>query len=247
MATELQFFDCNARIGRPTVYREGQVVTRDQLLAEMDYAGIQRALVHHSLASQWSPGEGNAQLLRELEGQDRLLPCFVGLPAATRELPPPDEFAAEVRRQHGAVRLSPKDHQYRLGDWAMGDTFAALETHHVPVIIDISQTDWDDLAGVLRAHSDLAVILLDTSYRVDRYLYPLWEEHESLYLETATYQVHRGIEAVCERFGYERLVFGTSLPDLAVGGPISQVVYAELSQQAKVAIAGGTLAGLLGL
>lgn len=247
MSAQLSFFDCNARIGRPMAWREGQITTRDELLAEMDYAGIERALVHHTLASQWSPAEGNAALLEEIEGQDRLLPCFVALPAATGELPAPAQFAAEVRARHGAVRLFPNDHQYRLADWCMAETLGALEARRVPVLVDINQTTWDDIAALLSAHPLMPVIVLDTYYRMDRCLYPLWERYANLYLETTTYQVHRGIEAVCARFGPGRLVFGTNLPHLETGGPIAQIMYAELGDEMKAAIAGGTLNRLLGL
>lgn len=247
MAAQIDFFDCNARIGRPTVWREGQIITKDELLAEMDYGGISHALVHHALASQWSPRDGNAALLAELEGEDRLLPCFVGLPAATQELAPPADFAAEVRERHGAVRLFPKDHQYRLTDWCMADALEALAAQRVPVLIDINQTDWNDVAAVLGAYDALPLIILDTYYRMDRYVYPLWEKHVNLYMETTTYQSHRGIESACQRFGHECLVFGTDLPNLEVGGPISQIMYAELPDEAKAAIAGATLRKLLGL
>lgn len=247
MPEALSYFDCNARIGRTMTYREGQITTADELLAEMDYAGIHRALVHHAWASQWSPAEGNAELLGQIAGQERLFPCLVALPEATGELAPPDEFAQQVRELHGAVRLFPRDHQFRLADWCMASMLCALEARGVPVLVDINQTDWAEVAAVLAAHPNLPLIVLDTYYRMDRYLYPLWERHPTLYAETTTYQVYRGIEAVCARFGHERLLFGTNLPSLEVGGPISQLMYAELSFEAKQAIAGGTLCRLLGL
>ncbi len=247
MPEALEFLDCNARLGRPTVCRAEQITTKDELLAEMDYAGISRALVHHALASQWSPREGNSALLEALAGEDRLLPCFVGLPSATGELPAPEEFAATVRAHHGAVRLFPKEHQYVLEGWSMGDTFEALAADGVPVLLDVSQVTWGDLAAILAAHPRLNLLLLDTYYRVDRYLYPLLERHPNLHLETTTYQVHRGIEAVCARFGPERLVFGTNLPHLETGGPISQIVYSDLPPEARAALAGGNLKRLLGL
>jgi len=244
---EIEFFDCNARIGHPTVYREGQVTTKAELLAEMDHAGIDCALVYHSIAREWCPQEGNDALGRELGGEARLFPCFVGLPEATHELAGPDRFAEQVRELSGAVRLFPKEHNFSLSGWSTAGILGALQNRRVPVILDISQTSWDELSRLLGTYGDLPVILLDTYYRLDRYLYPLWETHDNLYLETTTYQVFRGIEAVCERFGPERLVFGTNLPDLETGGAVAQVLYAELDETAKAAIAGGTLKRLLGI
>ncbi len=50
------FFDCNCVIGMRSVRRSGVVgeaefYSLEDLLAEMDYAGIGNALVYHSLAS----------------------------------------------------------------------------------------------------------------------------------------------------------------------------------------------------
>lgn len=247
LATKLEFFDCNARIGRPTVWRPGELTTTDEILAEMDYAGISQALVHHSLAAQWSPRDGNETLVEEIAGQDRLFPCFAALPGATEEMPAPAEFAAQVHEAHGAVRLFPKDQQFRFTNWCMADTLGALEARRVPVLIEMGQTTWDDIADVLQTHPGLPVIVLNCYYRMDRYLYPLMDKHANLYLETTTHQVFRGIEDICRRFGHEHLVFGTNLPKLETGGPIAQILYAEISDEAKQAIAGGTLKQLLGL
>ena len=246
MPPQITFFDCNCRIGRPAVCTERELSSTAELLAEMDRAGIACALVHHVLAREWSPARGNARLLAEIEGQGRLYPCFVGLPEATRELPPPREFAATVRERRGAVRLWPKEHQYTIAGWCMGETLAALAELAVPVLVDAAQIDWAGLSALLAEYPGLPVILLDTYYRVDRHIYPLWDRHNNLYLETTTYQVHRGIEAVVRRFGPERLVFGTNLPVLETGGPVAQIMYAEIPDADKTAIAGATLRRLLG-
>lgn len=247
MNAGFEFFDCSARIGRPTVYRKGDVTMRGELIAEMDYAGVDAALVYHTLAAEWSPPDGNRALLEELDGEPRLYPCFVGLPDATREMSTAEDAAALVRARHGAVRLFPNDHSFSLREWTTAASFDALATHRVPVMIHIGQTNWSDLAHLLSAHDNLPVILLGTYYRVDRYLYPLWERHSNLYLETTTYQTFRGIETVCERFGHERLVFGTNIQELEIGGAISGILYAGISDEAKAAIAGGNLKRLLGI
>lgn len=247
MSATLEFFDCNARIGRPTLCREGEITTPEELLAEMDRAHIARALVHHVLAVQWSPADGNAILAEALAPYDRLLPCFVGLPPATRELPPPGEFAAQVRAAHGAVRLFPKENQFRFADWCLGPLLTELEALGVPVLIELGQTDWHDIAGVLAAHPRLHVILTGTYYRVDRYLYPLWERFENLHVELTTYQVFAGLEKVCKLFGPDRLIFGAELSRLEPGGAVAMITYANIPDDDKAAIAGGTLSRLLGL
>lgn len=241
------YFDCNMRVGRATVIRPEHILDAPGLLAEMDYAGISRALVYHVWAQEWDPTAGNARLLDEIAGHDRLYPCFLGLPHATDELGDPEDFAAQVSQRHGAVRLYPQGHSYCLAEWAMGRTLAALADAGVPVLLELSQFAWNELAEILRNHPRLHVIVLQTSYRLNRYIFPLFEEFENLHLETCTYQIMRGIEEVTNKYGPHRLIFGTGLPLLDAGGPVAQITYAELPLETKALIAGGNLARLLGL
>jgi predicted TIM-barrel fold metal-dependent hydrolase len=242
---DLEWFDCNARIGRWSAPRPEQFTELKDLLAVYDSVGIAGGLVHHSWAWEWSPARGNERLLEEIGGNDRLRPCFVALPHATGEQPPPEELAATVSELGGAVRIFPSMHQWRVSEWCAGKLFRALEEHRVPLLLHIKESDWDAIAGMLAAHPRMPVIVLGVYYRVDRYLYPLWEQHENLYVEANTYGVFHGIEAVCERFGPERFVFGTALPELEPGGPIARLTYAELPDADKRLIAGGNLKRLL--
>jgi hypothetical protein len=243
----IRFFDCNMRVGRAGVIRPEHILDVPGLLGEMDYLGIESALVHHAWGPEWDAGGGNRKLLEELNGCGRMVPCFTPLPHATQELAEPAVFAADVRERRGAVRLYPKLHNYPLSDWCVGPLLSALADHRVPALIELAQVEWNELAYMLQTYPALPVILLATSYRINRCIYPLFEQHDNLYLEIATYQIMRGIEDVCRRFGHERLVFGTGLPLTDGGGPIAQVRYAELPEASKRLIAGGTLAKLLGV
>jgi len=242
----LRFFDCNARIGRSSVPRPEHILEPADLLAEMDRAGVERALVTHAWSLEWDPVKGNEELLRVTAGEPRLRPCLAGLPAATRELPPPPEFAQAVSAAGGTVRLFPNEHQYVLDQVSCGSLLQALGENHVPVLIDVGQVGWTELAGLLDRHPAVNFVLLNVYYRVDRYLYPLLDRFGNLHVESGSYGVHRGVEAVCERFGAERLVFGTDLPVHEVGGPIALVTYAAISDEEKQLIAAGNLERLLG-
>lgn len=244
---KIKFFDCNMRVGRAGVIRPEQVLDAPGLINEMDYAGITSALVYHAWSLEWDPGGGNAKLAEEIGHCGQFYPCCVALPHVTEEISSPAAFAADLQRRHGAARLYPQAHSWSLSEWCAGRLLEALEEFQIPALIEMAQVNWNELAMVLQDHPRLPVILLATSYRINRNIYALFDKFDNLYLETATFQVMRGIEDVSRRFGPGRLVFGTGLPLLDGGGPIAQVVYAELSDEHKRMIAGGTLAGLLGL
>lgn len=245
--SELIYFDCNMRLGRATAVRPEHRLDTAGLLDEMDYLNISSALIYHVWSAEWDAGGGNEQLLTEIAGQPRFYPCLVPLPHATGETGPPAEFAARVRELHGAARLYPQPHSYSLSDWCMGPALQALAEAEVPTLLESSQVSWDELAHLVATYPRLPLILLGHSYRANRLLYPLLEKYDNLYLEIATHQAMAGIDDICQRFGPQRLLFGTGLPLLDGGGAVAQIVYANLPLVDKQLIAGGNLARLLNL
>ena len=69
MAPTISYFDCNVSIGAPKqgVYRP--CTTVEELIAEMDWVGVDRALVHHTLMRDQSPVVGNRVLVETIRKQ----------------------------------------------------------------------------------------------------------------------------------------------------------------------------------
>jgi predicted TIM-barrel fold metal-dependent hydrolase len=88
-------------------------------------------------------------------------------------------------------------------------------------------------------------VVLRVGYRNDRWLYPLLHTHQGLLLESSLYLPHRGVEVLTERFGAERLIFGTGMPLWDIGAAVSHIMYAAISDAARSRIAGETLQSIL--
>jgi len=242
---KLDFFDCNAQIGRYGVPQPEAYFTPQELLEKLQPLGISRALVYHSYSKELHPVEGNPKVVEETKGLP-LTAAWAALPPATRELPAPEDFIAQMKAQGvGAVRLFPATHSYCIRDWCVGELFDALEVHRVPIFIDAAQTNYDHIASALESHPRLRLIILRPSYRCDRFVYPLMEKYEHLCLETSNYVGNGGIESICSRFGSSRLIFGTGLPFFDPGFAVSHITYAQIDDADKQAIAAGNLEKLL--
>ncbi len=243
---ELAFFDCNCHIGRYSIKHPEAFTTTNELVKEMEYSGIAEALVFHTMAKEYAPSVGNEMLLQEIQGRP-LHPCWIVMPHHTGEMPPPDELLAQMRANGiRALRAFPNAHSFTLGDWCAGDLLSMVEANGIPFFVDMDQTNWGQVSEILSSHPKLNLILLKTSYRSDRLMYPLMEKYEGLRIETVTYQVTMGIEEVCKRFGAHRLLFGTGLPITEAGPSIAQITYAEIPDEDKQLIAGDNLRRLLG-
>jgi predicted TIM-barrel fold metal-dependent hydrolase len=175
-----------------------------------------------------------------------LIPCVTLLPHHAAEFPPPDEHVPQLLAQGvGAVRLYPKAHNFSLAEWCAGDMLAALERHRVPLSIELGETNWGDVHTLCAGHPALPVIVTRVNYRQERYLYALWERHANLHVDISHFQGHRAVEEAVQRFGPQRLLFGTGLPFYSPGGPVLMVVRAEIDAAARETIAGGNLRRLL--
>ncbi|HID06546.1 MAG TPA: hypothetical protein EYP10_05295, partial [Armatimonadetes bacterium] len=243
---ELNLLDCNLVVGRRGTPRPGNDLSLEEILAELEYAGIAAGLAYHAHAREYDPRIGNDRLSQIASHHPRILPCYVLLPPYTGEFPAGDALLRYLADGGArAVRLFPKDHSYGLGESWCGNLFSVLEEAGVPVLIDLDQTDWREIDQVLSAHPRLELVLLRTTYRIDRWIYPLLEKYPGLRLEIAFYPLHGGIEAIAERFGPERLVFGTGLPLWDAGAPLSLLQYAQISDEARGKIAGENLEEML--
>jgi predicted TIM-barrel fold metal-dependent hydrolase len=249
----VSLFDANAIVGPLALRQPGAPEDVPSLLATMADYGLGRALVTHTVAKWHYPPAGNDRLMREIVGHDQLAACWVVLPAATCEVPPETEqvtrlLAAGVR----AARLCPTAHRLRLDSWVVDPLLGALAEHRIPMLLDFDtrhwseNLPWDDIERAARSFPSLPIVLVRLGHADVRSLFPLLDRCPNLYVETSYYQGHDGIRLLVERWGADRLIFGTGLPIWDPGLPITGLTYAGLAADDLRAVAGGTLDRLLG-
>lgn len=77
-------------------------------------------------------------------------------------------------------------------------------------------------------------------------MYPLAKAYENLYFDTSDFQETSGIEAFVNRFGSDKLLFGTNFPMDNMGGPMATLLGANIPLEDKEKIAYGNIERLLG-
>lgn len=240
----LSWFDCNCsygRIARPAL-RPAQTVA--ELLAELDWCGVDRALVYHAGVRAASPTTWNPVVADELRGQERLAPAWALLPAATYESPPPDQLLQAMRQADvRALWAFPQEHRYRLDRATFRELFPVMERARIPLF---AKQNLIPLKELLLECPDLIVVAMNQGpHSVERYLRPLLDEFPNLYLETSGLLVDGLIEEFCERYGPQRLLFGSGFPDQCLGGAFLRLAQADIGAEARAAVAGGNLQRLL--
>lgn len=232
--------DANVRMGHSGVHGELALEAKE-LAAEMSRFGIEQALVSHFTAEEYDAEEGNRALACDIqEKPGSFIPAWAALPEETF-------LEALTSRKPAAVRIfaSPRKHNFSLGVWCSGPLYEYLEAHSVLAVIAREDIEWDGVAQLLQHFSHLPILLLETGYRAERYLGPLFKRFPQLYVDTSTLLAHRQLESFVEQFGHERIVFGSRLPLYTPGAALAVLATARISEHAKRAIAGGNLRRLL--
>ncbi|MGH2603883.1 MAG: amidohydrolase family protein, partial [Dehalococcoidia bacterium] len=222
------------------------------LIATMDHYGLQHALVTHTIAKWHDSMTGNARLMRELSGQPRLVACWAVLPAATGEAPPEQEQVARLLDSGArAARLCPPAHKVRLEPWVVDPLLGALAERRAPVLLDFDTRHWSEelpwsaIERIARTYPDLPIVLLRQGHADLRTLYPLLDRCPNVHVETSYMLGHDAVRLLAERWGADRLLFGSGLPIWDPGLPITGLTYAGLRPEDLQAVAGGTLRRLI--
>jgi predicted TIM-barrel fold metal-dependent hydrolase len=246
---KLPYYDCFCsvgRVGNPILLDIPDVAG---LKKEMAAAGVERALVSHTLARFGDPVIGNSRLMTEIAGDPDLDPVWFLLPHHTGEMLAPRRLL-EAMKAAGvkAVRLDPgRAHQgFSLAEWCAGDLLAALEEAHLPVLLDADAVTWDEVRDLLHNHPALPLVMANCTYRFNRFLYPLFEKYPNLHVEISRFLGAGAIEDVVRRFGSWPLLFGTNMPHYTGTAAVGRLAYAEIGRDEKESIAGGNLRGIIG-
>lgn len=234
---------------KPIRYAE---TVRD-LLKEMDFYGIDEALVFHSRQRDDSPVVGNKILINEIKGVGRLYGAFATLPPQTGEMGSFEDLLDKMRLGNiRAFRAFPSEHRFLMTKTALEPLYDFMVERHIPLFISINEScggisGWYLIEKIMSGVPSLTLIVTEHgSWGQDRFFRPLIERYENLYLDISRYELDGGISDFCTKYGAERLLFGTGYPWWNPGGPILMLSQADITSKEREMIASGNLKRILG-
>jgi hypothetical protein len=230
-------FDVNVRLGSSGIHGELALDTNG-LLSEMQQFHIRKALVSHWETEEYDAALGNEALTLELGAN--MVPAWGALPDA-------NSVDALASRRPVAVRLTPNvaQHNFSLARWCSGELLEYLQANGVITLIVTADLGWPGVAAVLDAFPKLPIVLLDTGYRCDRYLFPLLDRYPTLHFDSSTYLAHRQLEVFIEQRGPERVLFGTRLPLYTPASALGVLSSCRIKDADRLAVASGNLRRLI--
>ena len=242
------FYDSNCRLGSGSA---GEACLPDvpTLLSEMDYYGVDRALIRHTniIKGALTSNEKIAEFLRN-DPQKRLCGTWCILPSQCDEIPAPDLFFSQMKAARvGAITLSPFEHRYVPCRLTLGKILDAAAERKVPVLLDAFAGKWPELYAFLKEFPRLTCLYLEAvgKWGSDRNIRPLLENYEGFHVDTAGYWVPEGIRDLAEKYGAKRILYGSGLPRYNHDNGMLQLRHSGLSENDLALITGKNLESLL--
>lgn len=248
----MKLFDCNASFGLDMVNHEcvnhenfivmekvDVAATAKDLIAELDYVGIEKASVWHRSQYEQDATVGNKKLIEAIKGyEDRLIPSWTVLPDITDTQYSPDVFFPEMKK-YGVktLRAFPEQDRFILCDVTMGEQLSLISELKIPLYLT-PMNGFEQIYKVLEEFPNLTVILCNIGWWPSaRLVYPLIKRYPNFYFETGDFSMLNGIEEVCAKFGSERLLYGSNFPTNSMSGSIYSLMKADISDADRENIA----------
>jgi predicted TIM-barrel fold metal-dependent hydrolase len=147
-----------------------------------------------------------------------------------------------------ALRAWPGEHRFLLRREVFGPVLDMMVERRIPLLAHApGGVSWENCYDLMADFPELVFVLLDTGvWGMDRYFRPLVEGYPNVRVDLTTYWQDAGIESFVERYGADRMLFGTGFPVWDHGGMMLTLKHAEITEEQKTAIAGGNLDRMLG-
>lgn len=239
----LQFFDVQAGILGATVGRK-DVVSADEMLDDMRPLGITRILTRIAPDDIEVDFElSNLKIYEEGSTNEQIVPCPIIVPNTGGDVPHEKEQVAEaVARGAAAMRIRPGHDAWFVADWISDPLFRALIERRMPLYLAAGAADEQLAASIAGRFPELPILYAEVGYRSQRVLLPLLETFPNIRLSIGNnYAIHEGIEQIVRRTGADRLVFGTHFPVSEPAAAVTQLVYADISDEEKHLVASGNM------
>ncbi|MBE7035683.1 MAG: hypothetical protein E7403_00110 [Ruminococcaceae bacterium] len=244
----IKFIDANCMIGNRMAPREGSPVTTGDFLEIMDRVGIEQAICYHSVGVENSCLLGIPELEKTVTGyEDRLMKQWVVQPNIWDEFMTPQMLLAEMKKHSvKTVRFFPFSKQYSMAPYSAGSMIDALSECNVPIFVNYAEMQGAaNIYDLCKNYPKAKFVICDPGYRTVRFLAPIFESCDNIYLDSSNFIIHNAVARFCQYVGAERMLFGSGMPNASAAAATSLIRYADISDEEKQLIASGNILRLL--
>lgn len=233
--------DCDTYIGRVP---SGQLDSPPEILAEVERAnGVSFAMCYSLKSRTYDAREGNDDTLEAARRHRELLPVASVDPREHCRVEAEVARAAELG--FVAVRVFPELQGWQVDSLLFTRVVSACAQHGVPLMIAAGAPGVASSVVQAAKHTDAPIILLGANYNTLAEALSAAAARNNTYVSTQYLITPQAVEIAVDSVGIERLILGTSCPDLTARSAINVVMMSTLSDTDKAAVLGGNAARLV--
>jgi len=260
----MKFFDANCTIGKPQQKIPYVYETPEDLLKSMDHLGIEKTVVSSFKdqygISGWTDFADKKEFLKSLSNyKDRLVPCLsLKLAGITPEYDD-KEYIDELLGEGITAFKFYTEKNTALLPWCFDRIAEQLIKHKASLFYNIlpdgaplshlaaSPENWNHLFNITKTHPELKVILFSPKLPVQlHYCINLMRHCDNVSLDISGFQYWRCLELLTQKFGAEKLIFGSYAPYFEQAQFMLEIVYADISNEDKEKIAWKNVDSIIG-
>jgi predicted TIM-barrel fold metal-dependent hydrolase len=243
--------DCHGHLGRWPLTNMPRTSV-EEMIETMDRLGVDKLCLSSFLACFCDFKRGNDVLAATVrQHPDRLIGQIVVNPNY------PHEVLPELERWEGhpgmrMLKIHPLLHDYPVDGLGYREFWRYADEKELVVLSHTWESDQNcgphQLAKIAREHPRVQIILAHAGGTQEGcgQAIEAVKEHDNLYLDTATSQLHVGmIERFVGEVGADRLLFGSDIPLLEPAAQLGRIAYAKIPEDQKEKILGLNMSRLL--
>ncbi|MEV6964316.1 amidohydrolase family protein [Hamadaea sp. NPDC051192] len=222
----------------------------DAMVRVMDRCGVSRALFSSHLAIQLDASAGNDVTAAAVSAHPGRLSGYLVINPWQDPRAEAERYADDPR--FAGIKLHPSLHHYALTGPRYAAAFEYAELTGCPVLTHTyAGSEWDDLSVVaavaerypsvtiLAGHSGITPTGFDSAIAVARRM-------PNVVLEVCgSFMRGEDIIRMVGELGADRVVFGSDFPFIDLRMSLGRVIFAQLSDEERAAVLGGTMLSLL--
>lgn len=237
-------FDANIGVG----HRHDRIVPfndSSQLLEEMSYHEVARALIYHVQGETRGVLTSNETLFSWVENQPSLYPQWMIIPnlECLKQL---EQLHAE--NQVSCVRLSNTlESKLPFVEWLYRDILVWLSENKIPLWISLADTSPVEIMETLSHFPNLVSILVGAHYSHSLLIRPFLQRLPNSYIELSRFESLGKVTELKTEFGAKRFIYGSFYPRYAMGPSLFFIHQLGLSQSELESVCARNLENVLGM
>lgn len=230
----MKITDINTQIGYVNINGKYDNCTTDKLIGTLDDYNVDSCVCFHNL-SIVSTMAGNTLMSDFEKKNSRISACYLLRPQFDNPAMPSlsDLRDIIISQKPAAIKLKPKEDNYLLTPFYCGELLELLNQLHMPVFIDKTDCDFSNLPALVEKYSNVKFIIIRSGISDTNYITPLIKKTVNVYFETSVMIDFGYMDFFVNKFGSQKLLFGSGLPFYTPAGPLGMVLYGDFGQQDK--------------